>query len=49
MSNLGIALLLKPLIFLLIFALIIIPLKWIVWKLLPEGRLKRLLFFSWKV
>ena len=44
-----IALLLKPLIFILIMFGIIIPIKWIFWKFLPDGWLKRFLFISWKV
>jgi len=43
------AIMLKPLIAVLIMLAIVLPIKWIFWKLIPEGKLKRILFFSWKV
>jgi len=49
MSTLGISLLLKPFIAIAIMCLIVVPIKWVFWKFLPEGRLKRFLFISWKV
>lgn len=43
------AMLFKPLGLLILFVGILLPLKWLFHKIIPEGRLKRLLFFSWKV
>ena len=42
------ALLLKPLFLIILFGCIVLPIEWVIWKLLPEGKLKRLLFFKWK-
>jgi len=49
MSSWQLAVVLKPLGMLLIMVAIVLPIKWIFWKLIPEGRIKRILFFSWKV
>lgn len=49
MDGWQLGLLLKPLIALAIMVLIVLPIKWLFWKLIPEGKLKRVLFFSWKV
>lgn len=43
------AVLIKPLVFLVVFGLIVLPIKLAVQKWLPEGRLKRALFREyWK-
>ena len=49
MQTWQIAVVLKPLIAIAIMCLIVVPIKWIFWKLIPEGKLKRILFFSWRV
>ena len=43
------AILLKPLGFVVIMCGIVFPIKWLCWNLIPEGRVRRFLFFSWKV
>lgn len=43
MDNFLIALLFKPLFFLLIFGGICLPIRWAVYKWLPEGRVKSVL------
>ena len=45
----GLAILLKPFIAFVIMAGIVLPIEWIFRKIIPEGRLKRILFYSWKV
>lgn len=42
------ALVLKPFIALVLFGLIALPLSLFIKRHLPEGRLKRILFFSWR-
>lgn len=49
MQGWQLGLLLKPFIAFAIMVAIVLPIKWLFWKLLPEGKLKRILFFSWKV
>jgi hypothetical protein len=44
MGTLTLALIVRPLVALLLLALVIRPVCWVVWKLLPAGRLKRVLF-----
>lgn len=49
MNTMWIALLIKPLALLALFVLIVFPIKWAILKLLPDGKLKRLLNFRWEV
>ncbi len=49
MNSLLIAIVLKPFIALAVFAGIVIPIELAVKRALPEGKLKRILFFSWRV
>lgn len=49
MTSLFWAILLKPFIALALFALIVIPLELAVKRWMPECKLKRILFFSWRV
>lgn len=49
MDGWQLSILLKPLIAILIMVGIVVPIKWIFWKLIPPGKLKKILFFSWKV
>jgi hypothetical protein len=44
MGTLAIALLIRPLIALLMLALIVRPVCWVAKKLIPEGRIKEILF-----
>lgn len=45
----ALALVVKPLVLIGLFALIVWPITRLVSRYLPEGRLKRVLFFSWRV
>jgi hypothetical protein len=44
MDTVAIALVLRSILALLLLALIVRPICWVIWKLLPEGRVKRFLF-----
>lgn len=44
MGTVTLALILRPLIALILLAVVIRPICWVVWKVLPAGRLKRVLF-----
>lgn len=49
MSGWQIGLMLKPLLILAFMIVIVFPIKWLILKVIPEGRIKRILLFSWKV
>ncbi len=49
MQSWHLAIALKPLIALVIMLAIVLPVKWLFLHAIPEGRLKRILFYSWKV
>lgn len=38
------AALLKPIGLLIFFGLVVFPIKWVLWKLIPDGRIKQILF-----
>lgn len=44
MGTLTLALILRPVIALLLLAIVVRPICWVVWKLVPNGRIKRVLF-----
>lgn len=43
------ALILKPLALLFLFVCIVYPIKWLLLRWLPDGKLRRLLLFRWRV
>jgi hypothetical protein len=49
MEGWQIALFLKPLGILLIMTLVVFPIKWLMLKFIPEGKVRRFLLFRWKV
>jgi hypothetical protein len=44
MGTLTLALILRPVIALVLLALIVRPICYVVWKLIPDGKIKRILF-----
>ena len=46
--SVALAAFLRPFIAVLVLALLVYPIKWLVQRYLPEGRLKRFLFISWR-
>lgn len=42
------AIVLKPFVAIVLFGFVALPISLVIKKYLPEGRLKRLLFFTWR-